>query len=337
MRFVFYLAFVMAAAGDRGLGQPAQSQAQDRQSVHSKLSESDVPQLRTRAEAGDASAQFDLGEAYEEGNGVSQNDALAATWYRKAARLGNPQAMFNLGVSYYNGDGVPSNPTSAYAWFLSAEDAGNSAAQDAVRRRTEEAGRMGPADAFQQIAAMYETGDVLPQNYVEAIKWYRKAADLSSKAGVKLASIFIDGKGVAPDYGQAMTLCRNAAKQNYPAGIYCVGYLYERGLGTQVASKEAAKWYAEASKDGNGPSMMALGEMYWKGDGRGIDRPEAYYFFPRAYQRGMPNAKTRAQAVMKEMSKDDVKHLERKLIERHLDPQKVRAIMQEPTTPDVTQ
>jgi hypothetical protein len=53
-----------------------------------------------------------------------------------------------------------------------------------------------------------------------------------------------------------------------------------------------------------------------------------------ASQRGAPDAKTQAQSLWKEMSKDDRKHLEKKLRALLLDPQKVFAMMQAQTAPD---
>jgi uncharacterized protein len=269
---------------------------------------------------------------YRLGLGVNPDKAEAVRWYHKSAKLGNPQAMFNLGVSYYNGDGVPSDPTSAYAWFLLAQEAGNAGAADAVKRSAAEGGRFGTPDALQKIGAMYETGDELRQNYPEAAKWYRKAADLSPLAGVKLASMLIEGRGVPHDYSQALALCQKAAKSDYGPAQYCVGYLYKHGLGARVDAKEAAKWYEEASKSGQRQAMTELATMYWKGDGVSMNRPEAYYFFFMAYEKGVPDAKTQAQSLWKEMSKDDIKHLEKQLRELRLDPQKVFAVMEDQST-----
>ena len=362
--FVFYLALLIGATGGQALPSAAQPPTPP------KLNSAEVSELKTKAEQGDAVAQWTLGKAYEQGNGVASDAKSAAIWYRKAAdqgnaaaqndlgimyrigdgvnrdkeesvrwyrkaaKQGNPQSLFNLGVSYYNGDGVPSDAVSAYAWFLLAEQAGNPAATDAVKRSAEEGGRMATPEALLRIGEMYEKGSDLPQSYSEAAKWYRKAADLSARASVSLASLLIDGKGVPQDYGQAMTLCQNAARQNYAPGRYCVGFLYQGGLGTPANPKEAAKWYEGASKGGLYQAMMNLAEMYWKGEGVGVNRAEAYYFFFLAYRKGAPDAKTRAQTLWKEMSKDDIKHLEKKLRDLRFDPPKVFASMQDQTSPD---
>jgi TPR repeat protein len=366
---IFYLVLVVATASSQAWA-TQQSQAPEQQSVRPKLSPAEVSELRANAEEGESAAQYALGKAYQNGNGVALNDESAVKWYRKAAeqgnvaaqndlgimyrlgqgvnrdkeeavrwyrkaaKHGNAQSMFNLGVSYYNGDGVPSDPTLAHAWFLLAKEAGNPSAEDAVKRSAEEGGRLGTPEAIQLVAAMCEKGDDLQRSYSEAAKWYRRAADLSPQAAVSLASMLIDGRGVPQDYGQAMNICRSAAKQGYAPAQYCVGYLYQHGLGTQTDPKEAAKWYGEASKGGQRQALLDLAEMYWKGEGVVVNRSEAYYFFFLAYRRGIPNAKTQAQVLWKEMSKDDIKHVERKLRDLRLDPQKVFAAMQAPSTSD---
>lgn len=367
--FVLYFALAVAAAGCQA-SSPAPDSRTLEKPAQVTLSAAEVSNLRAKAEAGDAPAQFLLGQIYENGNGVPQNDESAAAWYRKAAdqnnaaaqnrlgimyrlgqgvkqdkaeavrwyhksaKLGNPQAMFNLGVSYYNGDGVPSDPDLAYAWFLLAQEAGNPLAKDAVRRSTEETGRLGTPDALQHIGAMYEQGDELPQSYSEAAKWYRKGADGSPKAAVRLASMLIEGKGVTQDYAQALALCEHAAKQRYSAGQYCVGYLSQRGMGTAKNLKQAAMWYEMAGGDGHRQAMMALAEMYWKGDGVSVNRPEAYYYFFRAYQMGTPESQTQAQKVWSEMNKNDMKQLQKKLKTLHFDPKKVFEFVQGQATND---
>jgi TPR repeat protein len=49
------------------------------------------------ADEGDAFAQFSIGYMYRRGEGVTQDDALALTWYRKAAENGYASAQSNLG------------------------------------------------------------------------------------------------------------------------------------------------------------------------------------------------------------------------------------------------
>ena len=52
----------------------------------------EVKTLRTKAERGDADAQFALGMRYFEGDGVPQSDSEATKWIRRAATQGHPSA-----------------------------------------------------------------------------------------------------------------------------------------------------------------------------------------------------------------------------------------------------
>ena len=60
-----------------------------------------VAQWRGPAVAGDADAQFNLGQAYKLGRGVPLDPALAESWFRKAALQGHPQAEDNYGFALF--------------------------------------------------------------------------------------------------------------------------------------------------------------------------------------------------------------------------------------------
>lgn len=88
--------------------------------------------FRSLAEQGDASAQFNLGSMYRQGQGVAQDDKQAALWWAKAAERGHTDAMDNLGLRYAKGEGVEQNWVQAYKWFSIASMRKNvSAAENA--------------------------------------------------------------------------------------------------------------------------------------------------------------------------------------------------------------
>jgi len=62
--------------------------------------------IRPLANDGDAVAQFNLGLMYATGQGVQQDDAAAALWFRKAGEQGYAPAQSNLGTVYPYGRGV---------------------------------------------------------------------------------------------------------------------------------------------------------------------------------------------------------------------------------------
>ncbi len=80
--------------------------------------------LEPLAAQGHASAQFNLGVLHDVGRGVWQDHALAARWYRLAAKQGHAAAQFNLGGLYFDGQGVPKDLVRAAVWFTLAATAG---------------------------------------------------------------------------------------------------------------------------------------------------------------------------------------------------------------------
>jgi TPR repeat protein len=80
---------------------------------------------RPLANRGDPDAQFNMGQAYKLGRGVSADIKIAQSWYQKAAQQGHGQAQANLGlILFQNGD-----RTGAMPWIRKAADAGDARAQ----------------------------------------------------------------------------------------------------------------------------------------------------------------------------------------------------------------
>ena len=88
-------------------------------------------EITLRKEAGDADSQFSLGVSYANGEGMRQDDAEAARWYRSAAEQGHADSMVMLGMAYETGTGIAQDNVEAYAWF----DAAAISIQNAELRR----------------------------------------------------------------------------------------------------------------------------------------------------------------------------------------------------------
>ena len=85
-----------------------------------------------------ASAQNEIGFAYECGRGVPEDHDQAAFWYRKAADQGNAEAQFCLAVMHKEGRGVPHDPDQAVSWFRRSADQGNIGAKAALAKLKEQ-------------------------------------------------------------------------------------------------------------------------------------------------------------------------------------------------------
>lgn len=312
------------------------------QSSNPPLNEAEISAVRSKAELGDPAAQFALGQAYDFGTGIAQNDNQACNWYRKAAeqayapaqnslgvmyrtgrgveqskeqavewyrkaaRQNYGKAMFNLGTAYFNGDGVAINDVSAYAWFLAAGDHGSDPAREAIERAASSLSRWQISDAYGQLAELYEKGTELQQDLPAAGKWYRKAAELGEPAArVKFAQ-FLVNQGGDQNYREALGFCEEAAKQSYPPASMCVGVLHEKGLGTSPDLSEAAKWYTKSAQLGNALAMQRLSKMYWNGSGVKQDRVAAYTFALLASTAQLPEAQRNRDAYEKELSPKEI-------------------------------
>jgi TPR repeat protein len=81
------------------------------------------------AEAGDSSAQTNLGYMYDQGLGRQRNPSTAAACYGKAADAGNPLGENNLADMYLRGDGVQQDNAAAFRWFQRAAVQGHTGAR----------------------------------------------------------------------------------------------------------------------------------------------------------------------------------------------------------------
>jgi hypothetical protein len=77
-----------------------------------------LSELQPLAEAGEADAQFALGEMYLKGLGVVQDFGNASAWFAKAAETGHTQAMANYGSLLALGLGARRDSGSAYFWLI---------------------------------------------------------------------------------------------------------------------------------------------------------------------------------------------------------------------------
>ena len=63
-------------------------------------------------------------------------------------------------------------------------------------------------------------GEGVPQDYTQAVYWWRKAAEQGdADAQFMLGDCYYKGQGVPQDYAQAVSLYRKAAEQGYPMAI----------------------------------------------------------------------------------------------------------------------
>src|SRR5262249_3104368 len=106
-------------------------------------------------EQGHAAAQYNMGILYARGDGVGQDMAEAAQWFRRAADGGHPDAQYTLGMTYATGP--RRNIVEALSWWRKA----------AVQ---------GHIDAQYNLGVAYLKGDGVVMDVAESRKWLGMAA-----------------------------------------------------------------------------------------------------------------------------------------------------------------
>lgn len=120
-----------------------------------------VAAWRPEALAGDADAQFNLGQAYKLGRGVPTDLAQAESWYRRAAKQGHLQAEDNLGLVLFTAN----------------------RRKEAMSYITRSAERGEPRAQYVLGTALFN-GDLAPQDWPRAYALTKRASD----AGLAIAS-----------------------------------------------------------------------------------------------------------------------------------------------------
>jgi len=135
----------------------------------------------------------------------------------------------------------------------------------------------------------YANGNGVEKNLVAAARWYRKAAEQGySMAQYSLgALLYSGGEGVAKDFRQAVSWFRKAAKQGNSTGNYMLGCSYENGNGVETNLVEAAAWYRKAAEQGYSMAQYRLGNMYYYGHGVNKDTAEGARWYRKAADQGM--------------------------------------------------
>lgn len=108
--------------------------------------------FRQAADSGIASAAYNLGTLYFNGQGFSQDFDQARMWFETAAKRNDPYAQFQLGLMYFSGKGEPQDAGKEFYWY-------------------DKAARQGLPAAAYNLAVMYNNGEGVDPDYVKAYAW----------------------------------------------------------------------------------------------------------------------------------------------------------------------
>jgi len=192
------------------------------------------------ADAGDPLAQALLARAYlfgVDGKRASHKDA--AEWAAKSAAQSHPLGWFLQGYEIFSNPRNPKQKREAEARpsFEKAIEAG-------FLTSAEGAGRQW----LSLVGDAFHGGFGVAKSDEEAIKWYRKAAELNnSYAMLELGRCYARGTGIPKDETEAVRWYRKAAELDNRYAMEELVRCYMYGTGVPKDYKEALKWIDKAA------------------------------------------------------------------------------------------
>jgi TPR repeat protein len=142
------------------------------------------------------------------------------------------------------------------------------------------------------VAYLYEHGLGVPADYVEAVRWYRLAAEQGhASSQLNLGMIYLANReGLPRDSGRAADWLRLAAEQGNPEAQFYLGRMYYRGDGLPRNNDLAFEWLNMAAEQDEPMALNHLGILYSRGKGVEQDAEKAFGLILRAAELDVASA-----------------------------------------------
>jgi len=121
------------------------------------------------------------------------------------------------------------------------------------------------------------------QEFIDELRALAEAKDTEAQVTLGLAYSF--GRGVPQDDVEAVRWYRLAADHGDADGQVNLGLMYADGRGVPEDDPEAVRWIQLAAEQGNGDAQLWLGLMYANGEGVPADEVTAHMWFDLAASR----------------------------------------------------
>jgi TPR repeat protein len=158
------------------------------------------------------------------------------------------------------------------------------------------AAEQGLATAQCNLGQMYFNGYYLPipKDEAEAVKWFRKAAEQgNAKAQKLLGDAYASAGGVPKDAVEAVKWYRKAAEQGDPSYQCNLAFVLEYGVDEIRNEAEAVDWYRKAADQGDAQGQINLAHIYYRGKYVPKNLTEAVNWYRKAAEQGDDLGQTR--------------------------------------------
>ncbi len=133
------------------------------------------------------------------------------------------------------------------------------------------------------VGKCYGTGDGVGRDEVEAVRWYRMAAEHgSAEAMFELNKCYSSGIGVRRNRATASKWLSMAAERGHARAMVLIGKRCMLDYEADFNPRKAARLFRQAAEKGDAWGMFYLGECFLDGIGVKKDYDAAYLWFCRA-------------------------------------------------------
>ncbi|MCK5481170.1 MAG: sel1 repeat family protein, partial [Gammaproteobacteria bacterium] len=159
---------------------------------------------------------------------------------------------------------------------------GNDVWQTLFKQKLLEA-TQGSSDAQFDVGSMYQKGRGVKSDRALAIEWYEKAsAQNNQKAAAKLNLM----KANQARFNKELASAEKGGKKSQ----YNVGNMYKKGIGVNIDTTEAIKWYENSANQGHIKAGFKLGQIFYEGTGVKKNRDTAFKWFKVSAEGNYPPA-----------------------------------------------
>lgn len=141
----------------------------------------------------------------------------------------------------------------------------------------------GSVNAQNVLGVMYENGFGVEKNEVQAIRWYRQAAEQNDVHAQYNFGHLLD---TSKNYVAALKWFRKAADQGSAAAQFSIGVYYANGWGVEKDEGMAFQWYVASAAQGDNEAQNNLGWMYQNGLGVTRDFEKALQLYELSAKQG---------------------------------------------------
>ena len=125
-----------------------------------------------------------------------------------------------------------------------------------------------------------------------------------------LGFLYLNGQGLEQDYAEAAKWFRRAADSNYAPAQLNLAIMYKLGQGVEQSYAESIKWMQLAANQNNADAQNNLGKMYYQGLGVMQDYQMAYMWWSLSQQNDMEGLEFIKNEVAKKMTVSELQQAE---------------------------